>query len=98
MRTRSLVVGYFPAIFLTKSDAPHTSSAEVISGNPRRHSSSASENSRVGTRRAQHTHQGRHAPAATVVFRPLLSNRNAISRDRAKHGGVLAHYGAALSR
>ena len=23
MRTRSLVVGYFPAIFLTKSDAPH---------------------------------------------------------------------------
>jgi len=29
MRTRSLVVGYFPAIFLTKSDAPHSVSDVV---------------------------------------------------------------------
>ena len=29
MKTRSLVVGYFPAIFLAKSDAPHSTEVEV---------------------------------------------------------------------
>ena len=34
MRTRSLVVGYFPAIFLTKSDAPHRDGLDVGSRLP----------------------------------------------------------------